>query len=124
MNIVDLVNTQNSMLLFLSLGAALFLYVNVRMMRDCYYDIRGGMYYFVGNYAAYLIFMAVSLLLYFFGGSGIFTWLFAITKFVRYTGGGVSNLVSTLIFHAVMLLSVLLAPLGMKQQILMYEDEE
>ena len=97
----------------LYIAAALFVAINIWMMRACYYVLRDTKIYFVVNYGAYLAFGLITVLVYKLFSSEAYTWLFAITKFARYTNLYLPTAYSAAIFHTVMGIAIFLAPIGM-----------
>lgn len=97
----------------LLIGAVIFFVVNIKMQRNCYYDM--GEYhkeYYIINTVAYLLFAAVCYLVYIFCSDEVYTWLFAITKWVRFTVNRIEIYLSALLFHLVGLATVFLSPAG------------
>ena len=113
--LAEILNTTNSITLALILGTVIFFAINIRMLKFCYYDMRRytRMYYIV-NTAAYLVFAFVGFAIYLSGKNVLYTWLFATTKFVKFTIDGVANPHSALLFHLIGLASVFLTPIVMK----------
>ena len=97
----------------LYIAAALFVAVNIWMMRACYYILRNTKQYFIVNYGAYFAFGLITVLAYKLFSSEAYTWLFAVTKFARYTNLYLSTVYSAAIFHVVMGIAIPLAPIGM-----------
>lgn len=108
----------------LSLGAVAFLLMNLHQLKQCFFDLRDKKLYYYANLGAYALFVIVSLLLYGLGGNTVYAWCFAITKFLRYMPLGISNLVSAMVFHLLLLGVVLAAPLGMDWIFVNEEEEE
>ena len=97
----------------LYIAVALFVAINIWMMRACYYVLRDTKVYFIVNYGAYFVFGLITVLAYKLFSSEAFTWLFAITKFARYTNLYLPTAYSVTIFHTVMGIVIFLAPIGM-----------
>ena len=97
----------------LYIAAALFLIANIWMMRACYYVLRNTKRYFIVNYGAYFIFGLLTVFAYKLFSAEVYTWLFAITKFARYTNLYLPTVSSAAIFHTVMGIAIFLAPIGM-----------
>ena len=115
LNILGFLSNKNDLLLGTLCGTAVFVCINVRMLRYYYFDLNGNIVYFVANIAAYLIFTAVCLLIYRFCSSAAYAWLFGITKFGRYTNAELETFRCALIFHGIGFLMNFLAPWGMKE---------
>ena len=110
----DELTTESSLFVALLIGLIVFVAVNVRMLRQCYFDLRSNVIYYFVNISAYLLFICVTIAVYCFGSKESFTWLFAITKFAKYLGLDINNLLSVFIFHMIGLLTVKFATIGMK----------
>ena len=121
---MNLLITDFSLRLALITGVVIFILSNVWMLRQCYFEMKSNLIYFLVNISAYLLFAAVCLIIYFLCSKYCFTWMFAITKFVRFSTLGFETFHSVLTFHALGLLMVLLAPIGMGWVFLYDEDEE
>ncbi len=112
-NLGYLLNTKEALSMGFIAGTAVFLYINVRMLRNCYFDLEGKSAYYSSNVIAYLSFTLLSMFAYFFVSNEIYTWVFALTKFVRYINSQISAFISICIFHILGILSIYVAPLGM-----------
>ena len=97
----------------LYIATALFVAINIWMMRGCYYVLRNTKQYFFVNYSAYFVFGLLPVLAYKLLSSEAYTWLFAITKFARYTNLYLPTVYSATIFHIAMGIAIPLAPIGM-----------
>ena len=100
------------MLTFLCTGALVFFIINIVKLRCCYYDLKGKKEYYVANFIAYFFFMLAGLITIYINNFA-YTWVFGITKFLRFTEAGLPKYLSAAIFHAVMLLAIVCAPVGM-----------
>lgn len=94
----------------LLIGTALFLLINARMLRRCYFEMRDITLYYVVNYCAYVIFGAFNLCTYKLFSSAVYAWLFAVTKFARYIGFNISSPLSATIFHIIMVILIFSIP--------------
>ena len=92
--------------------AALFMIANFIMLRNCYCDFRDNRLFRFVNFLAYLVFLAVSFSIFLYS-SKAYTWLFAITKFLRYTDTSITVAASAAVFHSVGIAEVFLAPTGL-----------
>ena len=97
----------------LYIAAALFVVINIWLLRACYYVLRNTKRYFLINYGAYFAFGLITVLAYKLFSSEAYTWLFAVTKFARYTNLYLPTVYSAAIFHIVMGLAIPIAPIGM-----------
>lgn len=100
------------MLTFLCAGALVFFIINIVKLRYCYYDLKGQKEYYAANFIAYFLFMLAGLITISINNFA-YTWVFGITKFLRFTESGPPKYLSAAIFHAVMLLAIVCAPVGM-----------
>lgn len=94
-NVGELLATKAELSNGLLIGTALFLFINVRMLRNCYFDLEGKSGYYISNAIAYLF--------------------FALTKFIKYANFQISTLASVCIFHIIGILLIFIAPLGMEE---------
>ena len=94
---LEIIRTQNSLVCWSLFFVTVFIFINVRMMRRCYFDLVGTHGYYIGNYAAYLIFAGVNFIIYKELNDMIYTWMFAITKFAKYFGTELTIMDSALI---------------------------
>ena len=97
----------------LYIAAAVFLVINIWLLRACYYLLRNTKQYFIVNYGAYFAFGLITVLVYKLFSPEAYTWLFAITKFARYTNLYLPTVYSAAIFHMAMGIAIPLAPIGM-----------
>lgn len=114
--------TQDALGAGLIIGLIVFVLVNIPMLRGCYFEFEDNSLYFQVNLTAYACFFATCFAVYHFGSNVWFTWMFAVTKFAKYSNLTVSTFGSALLFHAVGLMMVLFAPLGMSWVFL--QDDE
>ena len=113
LNIGDILTTEGGLCIALLIGIAVFVLINVRMLRQCYFEFRSNIIYFLVNMSSYLFFAGVTIAVYYLCSKECFTWLFAVTKFAKYLGFDINNLLSLLLFHIIGLLMVTFAPIGM-----------
>ncbi len=123
LNITGIFTTRASVFTIALIGALLWIALNVFMLRFCFFDLRDRKAYFIANFAAYAIFGICTVIVYLCFSSSVYGWIFAITKFLKYTKLGVSTVLSTAVFHLLGGLMILLAPIGMKW-IFIFEDDE
>lgn len=113
LNIFGVLETQTQLGFTTLLGVSVFLLLNVKLSRDCYFDLRSNYNYYFSNIVSYLIFVLIGVLVYVMFPDYIFTCFFAIIKVAKYSIFTVSTMVSMLCFHAVGILCVVIAPIGM-----------
>ncbi len=122
-NFSGIAGSKKMLMVFLTLGTLAYLLLNLHQLKQCFYDLQDKKMYYYSNFIAYFLFVIVSLLVYVLAGNTAYAWCFAITKFLRYSPLGISNLVSALIFHGLLLLVIIIAPIGM-DWIFMEEEEQ
>lgn len=76
LNIEKILSLRGALTFGAVLGIALFLAANVKMQRDCYFDLRDKKLYYFTNISAYIAFALFGFAVYFIGGGTIYTWLF------------------------------------------------
>lgn len=123
LNITWLYTTKISVFLLSFLGALIWFILNVFMLRHCYFDLRNKWAYYISNFIAYALFGLCTVIVYLYFSSAVYGWIFAITKFFRYTNLNISTVISVALFHVLGGLMVLLSPIGMGW-IFMLEDDE
>ena len=122
-NITGLVATITSVFILDLLGALCWFVLNFYMLRNCYFELRDKKSFYVLNYLAYAIFGICTVVIYRCFSSSVYGWIFAITKFLKYTNLGISTVEATAVFHLLAGVMILLAPIGMKW-IFTVEEEE
>ena len=122
-NITGLVAAMAPVFILSSLGALCWFVLNVYMLRNCYFELRDNKIYYISNYLAYAIFGICTVVIYRCCSSSVYGWIFAITKFMKYTNLGISTVEATAVFHLLAGVMILLAPIGMKW-IFAVEEEE
>ena len=99
----------------LTAGVAVYMLIQMRMLRQCYFDLQILPVFYLANYASWLAFAGLHGGLYYICNTEIYTWLFSITKFAQFSEYNISSLQSVLIFHGCILVLILAAPLGMRK---------
>lgn len=109
-------------------AVAIFLYFNFSSLRNTYADIKNQKRYFLFNIIACLMFAMVNAVFYLKTNNLIYGFTFGITKFLSTiilpTGFIFGNILSAAILHFLLLVSVLLAPIGMDWIFLVQEEDE
>ncbi len=123
LNITGLFTTRASVFTIALIGALIWIALNVFMLRNCYFDLRDKKAYYIANFMAYAIFGICTVVVYICFSSPVYGWIFAITKFLKYTKLSVSTVLSTTVFHFLGGLMILLAPVGMKWIFTLEDDE-
>ena len=104
----------------LMLGALLYWFQNFRWLCRCRLGVPSKAIYLIVNYVPYTLIMLISFIVLFTCDSEIYTWLFAITKFWKYTSalsfasGTRTTFISAIAFHAFTLLLIWFAPYGVR----------
>lgn len=114
--IAGILDSQNSALHCTVACVAVYVIVSVFRMRICFYELENPRAYYICNLSAYAVFALINILAYFLLDSTIYTWIFAITKFVRYAYVGFTTVTSIATFHIIMVFAILLAPAGIEER--------
>lgn len=122
-NITGLIASMTPVFILASVGALCWFAINLYMLRNCYFELRDNKIYYISNYLAYAIFGVCTVVIYRCFSSSVYGWIFAITKFLKYTNLGISTVEATAVFHLLAGVMILLAPIGMKW-IFTVEEEE
>ena len=122
LNVFKVLARQNTLLFGIAVGIVIFAVINSIMLRHCYFDLRNNFLYFTTNIAAYALFALLNALVYLLFSTEVYTWLFAVTKFFKYTSLALSAPLSAAVFHLIGFAVVFLAPIGMGW-IFAYDDE-
>ncbi len=92
-----------------------FLFLDIVLMRKDYYRLTHKRKYRMVNYISHSAYALVNLVMcHFFSHSYAYAFVFSITKFARYTHIEFSPAVSALFFHAILIVAIRYAPIGMK----------
>lgn len=101
-----------TMILFAA--SILFIVVNSYLLWQCYVDISDTRAYLMVNLGGYAVFAVLSMIAVFILPSAEYTWVFGITKLWAIAFGySLSNRLSAVIFHLIMLLIVAVSPVFM-----------
>ena len=115
LNKMEILVERGHIISVLLIGAVIFFIVNIRMFRNCYFDMgKFHKEYYIINTGAYLLFAIICTAVYFLGTGEVYTWLFSITKLIRYTVNEIDTHYSALFFHFIGLATVFLSPIGIK----------
>ena len=116
---------------FLSLGfgAIVFWVVNTILLRRCRFALPDRKTYLTANYIAFGAFVLFSLIFLVLVDSETYTWLFAITKFLKYSNiqlgasfmfgdeAMTDTFFASMIFHAITAFVIWAAPAGMEEML-------
>lgn len=103
--------TKVSYFVVLLLGAAVYIAFMIQRLRRYYNKAYKRWHYYWKCYAAYGIFILISMLVHTIFGRAVYAWLFCITMFVEYTNFDLPLFGSTAVFHSIMLAVIALAPI-------------
>lgn len=123
LNISGLFTSRFSVFILALLGAICWFSLNVYMLRRCYFELHDKKTYYISNFAAYAVFGICTVIVYLCFSNALYGWIFAITKFLKYTKFAVSTVKSTALFHLLGGLMVWMSPIGMKWIFKNEEDE-
>lgn len=112
-DILGLIKTQELIFITTTAGVVLSLVINIQIMRNYYYDLVDRLIYYTSNYIAYILFFMVNLGVGAIFNDQVYTWLFSIVKFAMFPQYEWSSSVSALLFDALMIASIHIAPIGM-----------
>lgn len=115
--------SDTNIFMILLTGVIIYMFLQLRFLRQCYFDVYNLSAYYLSNFIASGLFALIHFCGYRFLNNEIYTWLFSITKFARYGEYGMTNLQSVLIFHGIILMLVLLASVDIRRM-LAFEEEE
>ncbi len=124
LNIIGLFTTKTAVFTLAFLGAVCWFSLNVFMLRHCYFDLCDRKIYYISNFVAYIIFGICTVIVYLCFSNSVYGWIFAITKFFKYTNLSLSTVRSAALFHFLGGLMIWLSPIGMKWIFTLEEDEE
>jgi len=99
----------------ITLIAAPVLYMvwNVAMLRRCYAFLQSKEHYYIVNCIAYAAFALINIGAYLLLPTDGYTWLFVVTRFLRYSNLGISSPVGIALFHVIIGISIFISPIGM-----------
>lgn len=124
LNLGKILAGKNTLLVGMTAGVLVFAAMNFKMLRNCYFDLRDKFLYYTSNVAAYALFAMLGVVVYLISPSRAYTWLFAVTKFLRYTNAALAVPYSAAAFHLIGLLVIFLAPIGMGWIFIFDDDDE
>ena len=121
LNVTGLVTQRYALVILLGAFIILFVVLNVRNMRKCFYDVRDNKTHYLMNFIAYGVFVVVNVGVYLVLPSTVHTWFFSLTKILCFLD--IEYFVSFTVFHIIGVLAVIVAPAGMVDKILRWEAE-
>lgn len=111
-NITGLVVKRNSVVFMVSAFIAVFTIFNFNNLRKCYFDMRNKKLFYLLNFLSNAIFAGINFAFLVFAKNEIYTWLFSITKVLKFLDVGV--VYSVLLFHSIQLICTVVSTIGMK----------
>lgn len=114
-SVAGILESQNSVLHSTVACVAIYLIVSIYRLRICFYELENPRAYYICNLTAYGIFTVINVISYLLLNNNLYTWFFAVTKFARYAHIGFTTATSIEAFHIIMLVSILLAPMGIEE---------
>ena len=112
LNISGLVIKRNSVVLMISAFVIVFTVFNFINLRNCYFDLRNKKLFFILNFLSNVIFAGVNFAVLVFAKNEVYTWLFSITKGLKFLG--VDVIYSVILFHFIQLLCIIVSTIGME----------
>ena len=112
LNITGLVVKRHNVVFMISVFVVAFSIFNFTNLRKCYFDLRNKKLFFVLNLLSQAIFTAVNFTVLVIAESEVYTWLFSITKGLKFLN--VDLIYSVLIFHFIQLICIIVSPIGME----------
>lgn len=88
----------------------LYLMYNSFLLNACYDEVYNTMEYYVCNIIALVLFLAVCIVSFIFLGKGICPWFFSFTSLFGFLWGGITEVVSVLIFNGIIFLLTMFIP--------------
>lgn len=111
-NITGLVVKRNNVFFMILAFVLVFTIFNFKNLRNCYFDLRNKKLFFVLNFLSHAIFAGVNFAVLVFAKNEVYTWLFSITKVLKFRGMDV--IYSVLIFHSIQLMCIIASTIGME----------
>ncbi len=116
--------THSSYAIVLFIAMVLFIVINIFMLRNCYFDLRNPLLYYTFNYISYAIFMGITVLSRTVFGATPYAWLFNAFNMFAFSEFELTALQSTFVTHAIMLIVIAVAPIGMRWIFDLPEEDE
>lgn len=124
LSVCNALTNLGTLITVLFVGVLLFMGIHFMLLRTNCYELPDNFLYFIINLTAYLLFAIFALGVYMLCSPDVYTWLFAVMKFVRYVHEGVSNFSSAVIFLLVGFMMVFVAPCGVVRIFVPDEEDE
>lgn len=115
LSVMNAITDLYALISVLFIGIFLFMGLHFLLLRSSFTESPGNLIYFVINLTAYALFAFCTLYACKAFPSDVYTWLFAVTKFMRYILGGASTFLSAVIFLLTGFFMIFAAPLGARR---------
>jgi len=104
----------------------IFLIVNVRQTRHCYFDLRNKPWHYTLNIISCILFAATTYAIYKFTPYEVYRMTMSLTNVFKYIYLPCPIPVSAMLFHATTFVVTILAPIGMDKiiEIILWEEDE
>lgn len=109
-SLIGLLGSLETLKKFLFFFILIFAVVNIFLLRQCFRDLHRAKRYYISNFIACTLFAFTSIVLYLLLPSGIYAWIFGITKALKYSNLQISSSWAVLCFHAAIFLITAIAP--------------
>lgn len=115
LNLFGVIIARYEVLLLLTALSLIFLICNIISVKTSYLDLVHNLSLCYNlNFSAYIIFGMINASVYVIFPKTVYTWMFSIMKFMRYSPFALSTVYSAVVFHFINLLAILITPLVMK----------
>ena len=115
LNLFGVIIARYQVLLLLGSLCLLFLIANIVSVKNLYHDVVHNIFLcYRLNFISYFLFGMINVYVYLFLPNTVYTWMFAITKFMRYTPLAFSAVHSAVVFHILNAIVILVTPLIMR----------
>jgi|GEM_PF-5602201 len=111
----EIVDSHRDFLMIMSIAFLIFLFLDIFFMRKDYYRISHRRKYIMVNgisHGMYTVTNIVAAL--FFSDTGIYAYLFGVGNIFNYAHGGISHVISAMLFNGTMIVAIQLAPTGLR----------
>ena len=111
LNVAGIIVQRYHLVLAILICVILFTGFNVSNLRKCFCDMHHRKLYYLLNLLSHIIFALINVFCYMIMSDKVYAWTFSITKLITYLD--VDTWYSILIFHAIGLITVFAATIGM-----------
>lgn len=115
LNVFGVITLRYQVLLLLFFFSLFFLICNIISVKNSYFEFFHNIRLCYNiNLTAYVIFGMINASVYLIFPKTVYTWMFSIMKFMRYSPFALSTVYSAVVFHFLNLLAILITPLVLK----------